>query len=364
MKKPVHAVVAELQLRDAAALAFALFRARAGTRRCSWRCAAAGRARRRSRSAITSPSRSIAEGSSAMACSQQRVLRPVFADARSAARAAAANRMPASSPRNAGQGGQRRAQLHQVARARRAQRHARQDALHVADGRQRSRQRFGSAVLAQRCRWPHSAAQQRRDRAAAGSASAAARASPSPWRSGSSSANSVASSLPVRLRSSSRLRRVVASSVQPFVATLHGERADVRQRGLLRVLHVLQQRARGAQAGSQVCRRRSRRGRACRTARQQSRRGLAARSARAGAAACGMAKLARAGPPAAAVPPAAAAPVPRPVRRSPCSSLTQKRPLARSSQARPCRSPSACQRPRAGSRACAPAARPRPACRA
>ena len=64
---------------------------------------------------------------------------------------------------------------------------------------------------------------------------------------------------------------------QRFIARLGADAAQVRQRRLLRVPHVLQQAARGAESHSEIGRRgRSRRGRACRTARSAAARRLPA----------------------------------------------------------------------------------------
>jgi len=80
----------------------------------------------------------------------------------------------------------------------------------------------------------------------------------------SSNANSVASSLPLRLfqiqtlRDAAELDFQVAASgriqLQPIIAVLHGKGANVRKRGLLGVLCVLQQRAGGAQSNVQPLR--------------------------------------------------------------------------------------------------------------
>ena len=99
----------------------------------------------------------------------------------------------------------------------------------------------------------------------------------------SSSANSVAESWPDSETSISRLRRVAASSCSASPRSSTASARDVRQRGLLRLAHVLQQRAGGGDRQRQIVGAEAAQVERAELVREQARGARRARSARAGA---------------------------------------------------------------------------------
>ena len=256
---------------------------------------------------------------------------------RVAQRASSGESQAASAARSGGQGRQRVAQLREVARPRAAQRDTREDAFHIADAREAAA--HGVEAAPSPARRPHPSAARSSGAVTQRAVQPAAqqRARPSRWRRCRARASSVAARRCREARVELEVapcRRIERSAL---AALLHLQRADVGSGGLLRVAHVLQQRAGRADAERQPSAPKPP-GRACRTARSAGARRSRARNARAARRRCAAAdarqRLAAAALRRAAVPPAAGARARRRASRPP-SSRTVKRPAARSSQARP-----------------------------
>ena len=293
-------------------------------------------------SANTPPSRCSTGGCSTIAaasrCARCSSCSP---SSRARARAGAANPAARAVARNVRQQSPgRRASVRQIARARAAQRDAGQDAFDVADARGSVRAAIASRALIPAASAPRGGVRAARaGRAAADAASAAAGVRPSGVTVESSTPSRVCCGCRRRCAtSSSRCRRVAAFIAIALVAGLDRDRGQVRQALLLGFLDIAEQGAGSGDGTAAGPRCRNRSGRAGR------------RTAAAGGGRCrrrttrargGAGRCARARPAAShlrrrsALPPAPVAPVPLRSASSLATSLTRKRPPARSAQARP-----------------------------
>ena len=173
----------------------------------------------------------------------------------------------ASCRRSSGSARECVSQLRQIARARRAQRHAREDALDVADPAQERMQRLVRARVEQRLdrlqpqlafvRWRRGRDSQRRS--SRPPIAVAVR---------SSTPSSVLSARSDRLDFELEVAARRGVDQERVAALLAAQAAQVRQGGLLRVAHVLQQATGGTRRERHRRRARSRRGHARRTARR------------------------------------------------------------------------------------------------
>ena len=178
----VHAVVADLQRRDAGRGFLALFEVDQELVGVAWTARAVRRVRRRSRRANTPPSRCSAGGCVDDGACEMRGGVGVVADAfdQMLCSSGLSQRRRCSFAQAPARAARPSRKRRQIARARRAQRDAREDAFEIADAAQDARAALRSGARRSACRSPDARRRSDvRDRAAADAASGAAGARPS-----------------------------------------------------------------------------------------------------------------------------------------------------------------------------------------